>query len=300
LPRRALLVANPASGLGRTERLAAAIARRLAARGLATDVALTASSDAATRAVAGAVAAGCDRVIVAGGDGTINSVLGALAYAPAALGIIPTGMANAFARELGIPLALGAACDIAAGEVSRTLDLARAGSRLFALMAGIGFDADVVAHVNLRLKRVTGPGAYVLAGLARAVRFRPRQMRLVWDRGELITPALMVIAANAAHYTYWWRLAAAACPDDGLLDVVVFRCRTALDTPAYVVGALTGSHAYHPGLVTLRTRTLRVECDAALPVQLDGDLAGVTPIKMEIMPGALKALTPARRAATGS
>jgi diacylglycerol kinase (ATP) len=292
VPRRALLIANPASGLGRTQRLASAIERRLARRGVDTDLALTPSDGAAAQAAASAVAAGCDRVIVAGGDGTVNSVLGALAYSSASLGIIPSGMANAFARELGIPLALDAACDIAAGDVVRTLDLARAGSRPFALMAGIGFDADVVSHVNLRLKRFTGPGAYVLAGLARAARFRPRRVRLIWDDGETATDALLVIAANAAHYTYRWRLAADARPDDGLLDVVVFRCRSVLDPPAYVIAALTGSHVYHPGLLTLRTRRLRVEADAALPVQLDGDLAGATPVEMEVLPGALTTLAP--------
>ena len=298
MPRRALLIANPTSGLGRTQRIGAAIGRRLAARGVETELAFTSSGDAAARAAASAVAAGFDRVIVAGGDGTINSVLGALAYSSIALGIIPSGMANAFARELGIPLALGAACDVAAGDVSRTLDLARAGSRPFALMAGIGFDADVVSHVNLRLKRFTGPGAYVLAGLSRALRFRPQRVSLLWDGGEIATDALLVIAANAAQYTYRWRLATNARPDDGLLDVLVFRCRSALDPPAYVIGALTGSHMYHPGVLTLRTRRLRVEADAALPLQLDGDVAGSTPIEMEIMPGALKALAPVSRTAT--
>ena len=297
---RALLVANPASGLGRTGRLAAAIARRLRARGLEVAVEITGTGGAAGRAAAQALASGCDRVIVAGGDGTVNSVLGALAHSPAALGVIPTGMANAFAREMGIPLAFGPACDVAAGDSDRTIDLARAGSRHFALMAGIGFDADVVAHVNPRLKRLTGPGAYIAAGLVRALSYRPAPIRLSWDDGALTATALMLVAANTAHYTYRWRIAPDARPDDGLLDIVVFRCRGALDPPAHVLGALTGLHQLHPGVVTLRTRRARVECDRPLPLQIDGDPAGAAPVEMEIVPRALRVLTPPRGAAAQS
>ncbi|UCH34141.1 MAG: diacylglycerol kinase family lipid kinase [Armatimonadota bacterium] len=299
MPRcRALLVANSASGLGRTGRLASAIGAGLSARGVEAELALSGTPVSAGEAAAAAVARGCDRVVVAGGDGTINSVVGALAYTPTALGVVPTGMANAFARELGIPLTYDAACDIAAAGATRTVDLARAGDRHFALMAGVGFDADVVAHVSLRLKRLIGPGAYVLAGLAGLPRFRPRKLRLSWDEGEMVTRALMVVAANTAQYTYHWRIAPAARPDDGLLDVVVFGCRRALDPAAHAVGALTRRHMRHPGVVTWRTRRLRVECESPLPLQIDGDVAGVTPIEMEILPGALKVLAPRARAHT--
>jgi YegS/Rv2252/BmrU family lipid kinase len=295
LPRRALLVANPGSGLGRTVRLAAAIARRLSARGLDVELALTPTCDAAARAAARAIAGGCDRVIVAGGDGTINSVLGALAHSPAALGVVPTGMANAFAREMGIPLAFDSACDVAADRHQRVLDLGRAGSRHFVLMAGIGFDADVVAHVSPRLKRLTGPGAYVAAGLARALRFRPTRVEVSFDHGRLTAAALLLVAANTAHYTYRWRIAPQARPDDGLLDVVIFHCRNALDAPAHVLGVLTGLHPRHPAVVTLRTRALRVRSERPLPLQIDGDAAGVAPVEMEIVPGALRVLAPPGR-----
>lgn len=300
MPGRAVLVANPASGRGRTARLAAAIARRLSARGLDVELALTPTGDDAARAAANAIASGCDRVIVAGGDGTINSVLGALAHAPAALGVIPTGMANAFAREMGIPLAFDSACDVAAGCCQRIIDLGRTGSRHFALMAGIGFDADVVAHVNPRLKRLTGPGAYVAAGLARALRFRPTPLEISFDHGHLTAAALLLVAANTALYTYRWRIAPQARPDDGLLDVVIFDCRSPLDAPAHVLGVLTGRHPRHPGVITLRTRALRVHCERPLPLQIDGDLAGVVPAEMEIVPGALRVLAPPGRASGGS
>lgn len=290
--RRALLVANPTSGLGRTRRLADAVARRLSAGGLEVEIALTPTRDAACRAVAAHIAQGGERVIVAGGDGTISSVLGALAHAPAALGVIPTGMANAFARELDIPLAWGAACDLAAGERERRIDLGRAGETYFALMAGVGFDADVVAHVSPRLKRFTGPCAYVATGLARALTYRPAPLKVAWDDGELSARALMLVAANTARYTYRWSIATGARPDDGLLDVVLFCCRRALDAPVQVLGALTGRHARHPAVVTVRTRRLGIECARPLPLQIDGDPAGVAPQEMEIVPGALRVLAP--------
>jgi len=294
LPSRALLIANPASGRGRTGRRAEDIARCLRERGLQVEFWLTSTADDACNAAARAIAGGCQRVIVAGGDGTINSVIGALAHSPAALGVIPTGMANAFAREMDIPLSWSAACDVAAGSQERTIDVGKAAGRYFALMAGVGFDADVVAHVHPWLKRATGPGAYVAAGIARLIRCRPWRLRLAWEQGELSVEALMLVAANTARYTYGWSIAPQARCDDGLLDVVVFGVRRAVDVPAHVVGVLTGRHGQHPAVVTLRAQRLRVECDRPLPLQIDGDLAGAAPVEIEAVPGALRVLAPPR------
>jgi diacylglycerol kinase (ATP) len=298
--KKTLLIANPTSGLGRTGRLADSLARRLGSRGLEVDLALTRSDLAAAHLASAAVARAYARVIVAGGDGTINSVVGGLANTPIACGVIPTGMANAFAREMDIPLSLDAACDVAAGSAVRVIDLARAGSRHFALMAGVGFDADVVAHVNPRLKRIFGPAAYVAAGLARIATYRPSPMTLAWDDGELSAPVLMLVAANTAQYTYKWRIALHARPDDGVLDVVAFTCRNALDVPAHVVGALTGRHGRHPSVVVFRTKRLRITCERVLPLQLDGDPAGAAPEEMEVVPGALRVIAPSPSDATVS
>lgn len=295
---KTLLIANPRSGLGRTGRVAEALARRMVARGLEVDLAMTESDDAARHLAAAAVARAYDRLIVAGGDGTINSVVGSLANTPVALGVVPTGMANAFAREMGIPLSFGPACDVAAGSQVRVIDLAQAGGRHFALMAGVGFDADVVARVDLRVKRLLGPLAYVAAGLARIVTYRPATLTLTWDDGELAAPVLMLVAANTARYTYKWRIALHAQPDDGLLDVVAFTCRSPWDVPAHIVGALTGSHGRHPSVVIFRTRRLRIASDRPLPLQLDGDPAGLAPEDMAIVPSALRVIAP--ESGTGS
>ena len=287
-----LLIANPVAGLGRTGRLAPLLARALAARGLEVDLRLTAAGGAAADAVRSALRSGCRRVVVAGGDGTIGSVVGALAHTSVALGIIPTGMANAFAREMGVPLAWQGACDIAAAGCQRVIDAARVGPRHFVLMAGVGFDAQVVAGVNPAVKRWTGPVAYVLAGAACAPRLRPAQVRLQLDETEVNVPALMVVVANSAQYTYHWRLAPQARPDDGLLDIVVFTWRGALDPPAHVLGALVGRHVRRPGVMAFTTRRVRIECDPPLALQLDGDPAGMTPVEVEILPRALTVLAP--------
>ncbi|HUT74688.1 MAG TPA: diacylglycerol kinase family protein [Armatimonadota bacterium] len=294
----ALLIANPGAGRGRTRRLAPLLARALAARYLEVDLRFTRDGDDAAHIVRAAVAAGCDRVVVAGGDGTINSVVGALAHTPVALGVIPTGMANAFARELRIPRAWRRACDLAAGWRRRVIDVARAGDRHFALMAGIGFDAQVVARVNPAIKRWLGPAAFVLAGLGCMRRCQPARVCLRWDGGEFDRPAFVVAVANGAHYTYEWRLAPDARLDDGLLDVVVFGWHGWLDPAAHVVGALVGTHLRRPGVTALRTRRLRIECDPPLPLHLDGDAAGVSPVEVEILPEALTVLAPAPPAAT--
>jgi len=106
------------------------------------------------------------RVIVAGGDGTINAVLPALVGTSFPMAIVPVGSVNVLAREFGIPLAIDEAIGVAARGRLRRIDLGIADGRPFALMAGMGFDAAVVHSVASDVKNLVGPFAYVARGLS--------------------------------------------------------------------------------------------------------------------------------------
>lgn len=287
-----VLIANPTAGRGRTQHLADALTARLAAAGLRLELRLTPDALAAQSAARAAVTAGADRVIVAGGDGTISSVIGALVNTPTALGIIPTGTANVLARELGIPRSWPAACDLAAGALRRTIDAGRAGDHPFVLMAGFGFDAEVVARLDPRLKRWFGPAAYVLAGVQYAAQAPPADFTLRGDAGEVTVPAAMVVVANAARYTYDWKLAPQARIDDGVLDVAVFGLRGGFDLGTHVVNVLASRPGAHPEVAFFRTRRLEVDCHPPVQMQSDGDVAGSTPLTVEVLPGALTVIAP--------
>jgi YegS/Rv2252/BmrU family lipid kinase len=231
-------------------------------------------------------------VIVAGGDGTINAVLPALAGSGFALGIVPAGSVNVLARELAIPRSLRRAAEVAAAGKVRRVDLGMAGGRPFALMAGLGFDAAVVGSVAPDLKNVLGSFAYVTRGLRLLATHSPSHFRIAADGGSFQTEAWLAVVANASRYTYRWRLAPEAQIDDGWLDLCLFQSSSPGRTAGQVIAALAGRHAEHPGVLHLRAREMQFESDPPVKVQLDGDAVGETPVDVRVAPKALSVLVP--------
>jgi YegS/Rv2252/BmrU family lipid kinase len=231
--------------------------------------------------------------VVAGGDGTINSVLPAVMGTEHPLAILPVGSVNVLARELGIPRGLDAAAAVAARGRPRRIDLGLANDRPFALMAGIGFDAAVVHTVAPDVKNAVGSFAYVARGLKLLAGQSPSRFRIATEDGSLETEAWLAVVANASRYTYRWRLAPAARIDDGWLDLCLFQGGSTARTVGQFVAALAGRHSGYPGVSHLRARRLRFECDPPVCVQVDGDPAGETPVEIGMVPGALSVLVPA-------
>src|SRR6476620_4520817 len=158
VPARARIVANPVSGSmrgtdGLSELRATAI--WLTEHGLPTEVTTPPRGGHAGELTREAVTAGHEMVIAAGGDGTLNDVIQGLAGSTTALGVLPMGTVNVWAREIGIPLGASESREVLLHGVRRQVDLGRAGSRYFLLMAGVGFDAEVLKRVERNwLKRV--------------------------------------------------------------------------------------------------------------------------------------------------
>jgi len=251
---------------------------------------LTASEDDAADPSLGK--RGWERVIVVGGDGTMNSVLSWLAGTEIPLGILPVGTSNGLAREVKLPLDLRKACRVAAGEGRHRVDLGCANGRPFALMASAGFDAKVVHELGNGLKNMLGPVAYVAVGLRVVVGYPSANFRITTDDRELEIQAWMVVAANAPTYTYTWRIAPDARMDDGLLDLIIFAERGPLDRAAQVIGALSGRHLRHPRVLVLRGRRFEICAEPQACLQVDGDQSGFTPVSVGVMPQACTLIVP--------
>jgi YegS/Rv2252/BmrU family lipid kinase len=232
------------------------------------------------------------RVVVAGGDGTIHAALPALADTGVPLAILPVGSVNVLARDLGIPTSLDAAIRVAGRGRERQIDLGYANGRPFALMAGIGFDAEVVRSVAPDLKNLIGSFAYVARGLQVLASYPQTRFHIEADGEEVEAAGWLAVVANASRYTYHWRLAPDARIDDGWLDLCFFASESALQTAGQVVATLGGRHSAHPGVRHLRAKRLRFHCEPDVAVQLDGDPAGSTPVEVTVAPGALTVMVP--------
>jgi len=202
------------------------------------------------------------------------------------------GFTRVLARELGIPAAPDRAIQLAAAGRLRPIDLGLANGVPFALMAGVGFDAAVVRSVEPRIKSIVGAFAYIARGLSVLSKHPLSRFAVTADGERFDGDAWLAVVANAARYTYHWRLAPGASIDDGWLDMCLFESRSRAQTLGQVLAALRGRHVGRLGVHHLRARRFHIECHPPVSVQLDGDAAGRTPLDLDILPGALTVVVP--------
>ncbi len=283
-------MANPISGAGRNRVAAPRLARALEERGVTSEVAFTERRGHAVELAAGARARGFDAVVAVGGDGTLREVAEGLAGAlPAA--VHPTGTANVLAREIAMPFdARGTAGVIAAGLVE-TIDTARVGARRALFVVGAGLDGAIV-HALEEVRRGAISYASYLRPIARTLlRWRPAALRVRIDGGEAL-PCAFAIVSNTRHYAGpWVRFARGPSLQDGRFEVYRFETPT---RGALVAAGLRGLLGALPGgrVVRDRCERVRIESDAPVPVQIDGDAAGSTPVDLVVEPRALPLLVP--------
>jgi YegS/Rv2252/BmrU family lipid kinase len=238
---------------------------------------------------------GCDLVVAAGGDGTVNEVINGLGGAPLPLAIVPLGTANVLAAEIGLrtdPEAV--ARTIAQGE-PRPVSLGQADGRRFLLMAGAGFDAHVVQGVSVPLKRWLGKGAYVYASLRQLLAFPFRQYRVRVDGVEY--RAASVVIANGRHYAGRHLCAPAADLGHPTLEVCLFERSGRLAVVVYALALLTGRLPRLKSLRIVSGRRIEIAGRPGEPLQGDGDVIGQLDTVIEVLPEALRLVFPPPAAA---
>jgi diacylglycerol kinase (ATP) len=287
--RRAALVINTRSRRGR--RLYPAVTARLYTAGFALLGSFPASRPGELGAsLAAAMDLQPDLLIVGGGDGSISEAARRLAYRDMALGILPLGTTNNFARTLGLPLNLAGATDVlAAGKVA-DVDLGRAGDAVFANLVSAGLSAHVAASVPHQLKHLLGRAAYPVTALAALPRHRPFHARItVGDQHYTLDTHQLNIANGSFHAGR--PITGDASADDRLL--LVYR----LGGPGR--GALVSATLRHAVLGARRTLTepaflavsdLWLHTDPPLPLDVDGEIRGYTPARITLAPNALRVM----------
>ncbi len=284
-PRRLLVIHNPTAGRrakGKLEQWLRALARL----GAKATLAQTAAAGHAIELARGADSSRFDAVAVAGGDGTINEAMNGLAASPLGLALLPLGTANVLANELGLPRDLDRLAEIAAFAPARKV---RPGEILaegqnepwrFLLMAGIGFDAEVVAHLDLALKRRLGKAAYVVESLRQLARHETRRFSARID-GAVVAPASLVVA-RAHFYGGRFVLAPKARLDEPFLHAVQFPATSRLAAFRYMAAVVTGTLARQCNVKVATAERVEIEWPKGAPVQVDGDVRLRLPVTIGI------------------
>lgn len=247
--------------------------------------------DATVQAREAANDGGFDVVVAVGGDGTINEVANGLAGTGTEMGIIPLGTENVLAKEMGIPLRVDKACHHLITTRPHPLDLGQAGDRYFICFAGIGFDAHVAFHCCPERKQMLGQLAYVMTSLEKIWEYQgtERTVRLRVDGETFEHNFWLMLVGNIKTYGGNLRPAPLACPRDGLLDLCVLPKTDYPNTLHQVVASLTGNHLKLPGVHYCQAREIVVESYPPEMVQVDGEMAGTTPVTVRVAPKALLA-----------
>jgi diacylglycerol kinase (ATP) len=218
-------------------------------------------------------AAGEPVVVAAGGDGTLNGVVSGLAGSATALGVLPAGTMNVFARELGIPFdPLERAFEVIENGHVREIDLFQANGAPFVQMAGVGFDAMVIEETTWESKKIWGPLAYLMAAV-RVLGEQPPRMELVCANG-FREEGVAVLAGNGSLYGGQFRLFRSAINNDSKLDVLVFKeagYRFVLDS---LRGLARGGIDLAESTSYFQTEAFVVRADREVPVEVDGELLG--------------------------
>lgn len=298
---RAKVVVNPTSGPWNVQRELPSVLSHLEEHGWRATVHLTKQPGEATVFAQRARDEGLDAIFVVGGDGTVNEVINGLAEGTVALGVLPGGTGNAWAKELGLPTRsprhwsplVDSVRALVPGTVRR-IDLGKANGRYFLQWAGLGLDAEVTYAMEPRSRRQRRLGAlaYVVAGVSIAITMAGIRTRIYIDDQLIYRRSILIVISNSQLYGGKVRIATDAQLDDGLLDLNVFAGTGFGSAIRTTLGVITGLHVHDPRYSLYQGRSIRIETDKPMALHVDGEPLGTTPLECEVVPRALSVLIP--------
>lgn len=234
-------------------------------------------------------------VVAVGGDGTVSAVAHALMGGEIPLGIVPAGTGNMVARELGIPLDIDAAVSLIASTPKlRKIDAMQIGDRTYLLNAGVGINAEVIDRTSRLGKSLFGRSAYFGTAVWRVLQAKPQRLEVTIDGETRTYQATDVAISNCGI------LAKALNPngpdiraDDGQIDVCILCMKTPLEYPWYYLLKYIAPKRVNKIMHEIPVKkSVIVRSDGPIMVQADGDIIGVTPVMIEVLPSALTVLVP--------
>ncbi|MBU2561997.1 MAG: diacylglycerol kinase family lipid kinase [Nanoarchaeota archaeon] len=230
-------------------------------------------------------------VIAAGGDGTINETINGLAGSKTKLGIIPLGTENCLAQGIGIPQGYMDAAKVIVRGRCRSLDLGKAKKRFFILTAGVGMDANAVASIKPVLKKLLGRGVYPLTALQTLLTHVPSKLEVWLDDQVLPRWGYFVVIGNVKYYGNNFQIAQYAEPDDGYLDVCIFKRTDLINMFKYFVSA--ASKGFIPltefaNLEYFKVKRIRIKSKKPVLAHTDAELIGRTPLTVSVFPKAIR------------
>ena len=286
-----VVVFNPVSGLDADEVRAA-----LSDAGLSdVEWVETTKDDPGTKAAKDAVANKASLVVACGGDGTVMACVSGMAGSDVPLAVIPAGTGNLLARNFKIDRTLPGAAAIAAQGVRRPIDVGILGDERFAIMAGMGFDAQMLRDAPRALKDKVGWLAYVISGIRTARRSPAVRFELVLDKDRTVKRrGRGVLVGNVGELQAGLPVLPGAVPDDGVFEIGLLAAQSPIEWLGLFVRLVARRTPRAAQLEVFTAAHIAVTVDRGLPLQLDGDVRPSTrTFVCEVLPMSLLLCVPA-------
>jgi len=302
-PSHTVFLVNPASSNGSTGRRWPELARRAAAAGLDGATLFSERQGHLAELAREAALDGAELLVVVGGDGSVNEVVNGLAGLgrQPAVAVVPRGTGWDFSRTFGIPRKIDDAVQIALQGDVRTIDLGRASYRAwdgsdatawFANVASAGMSGAIAKRANETTKALGGKASYLWATFAVFSGWEATEIEVAVDGERRAGPMFDVVIANGRFFGGGLEICPEAEPDDGLFDVLTIGDVTKRDLVQTMPRMYRGTHLPHPKAELLRGSSVTVKSETPLPIELDGEQPGTTPVTFEVAAGALRLRVP--------
>jgi diacylglycerol kinase (ATP) len=288
------VIYNPTAGRGKARRWVREVEEYLRGRGARVDCEPSTGPDDLVRIAAeSSRASHYDRVVVCGGDGTLNLAVREFDLAAGTLALIPTGSGDDFARVTGIPRHIRKACDVVMDGAIREVDVALANNLRYLGVAGLGFDSEVADYANRNVKFLRGSAVYLYAILRVLPKFTPRPVTLRTESGTRALPIMFAAVGNSRQYGGGIRITPDARIDDGQLDLCIVHETTRVELLKTLPKAYTGAHVKSPFVEMIRGRAFHFEGAQPMAVYADGEPLTTTPVSFGIAEQKLRIVVPA-------
>lgn len=251
----------------------------------------------AVRFTRAALRKGCQMIVAAGGDGTLNEVVNGIGATnpDVRLGLIPLGTGNDFARTLDLPTDLDEAIAVLAAGHTRAIDLVRVTSdkvRYFVNVSAGGFSGLVDEKLTARMKKTWGPLAYLRSAVAALPQLRAYRTTVSLTKRKRSTESTFslynVVIANGRYVGGGTQIAPEASIDDGLLDIILIKERSAAELTLLAAKVALGHHLSSDAIVFRRAAKVTVNSRPGMWFNVDGELVGNEPAAFEVLPRALQ------------
>ncbi|RAP26165.1 hypothetical protein DID78_06975 [Candidatus Marinamargulisbacteria bacterium SCGC AG-343-D04] len=227
-------------------------------------------------------------IVVAGGDGTINSIINMISKTTIPLGIIPTGTVNILARELGVPFSVQSACRrIIRGE-TLNIDMGKVNGRYFACMSGVGFDAKVIKHTSFKMKTLIGIIGFGITAAKQLCRLKSRKIRFRINEDNEIKESYFLLVSNVKYYAGNYVLSHDVSVNDGQLDAISLTKPNINHLLGFMWHIINGTLKESDYVEFMKVSSLHLAADEYHHIHVDAEYMGKESASFGIEPNALR------------